>query len=272
MALSFPNIDPVAIYLGPLHIRWYALAYLGGFLGGWRYAIYLTGSSKKQSPAARPDATDIDDFIPWAIAGVILGGRVGYILFYNFAEYAADPFEMLKIWHGGMSFHGAATGVTLALLLFAWRRKISYRRMADVICAAVPIGLFLGRIANFINGELYGRATNVPWAVKFPAGGFIPRHPSQIYESLLEGLGLFILLFILARIDRVRRIPGILTAVFLMGYALCRVFVEFFREPDAQLGFILPGISMGQILCLPMFALGACVLAYALKYPRAVLE
>ena len=261
MALDFPHFDPVALHLGPVQIRWYALAYLGGFLGGWAYGIYLSKLNKPH----RPDRTDIDDFIPWAILGVILGGRIGYVLFYNFAEYAADPFEMLKVWHGGMSFHGGATGVIVALLAFAHFRKISPRRLADVICSAVPIGLFLGRIANFVNGELFGRESDAPWAVKFPAGGYLPRHPSQLYEAALEGVGLFLVLLALAHVKKVRETPGVLTGVFLIGYALCRIFVEFFREPDPQLGFIVDNISMGQIVSLPMIVLGACVIFYAMS-------
>jgi phosphatidylglycerol:prolipoprotein diacylglycerol transferase len=262
MAFDFPNFDPVLVHIGPLAIRWYALAYLVGFMGGWRYALHLVRLDK----GARPDSTDIDDFIPWAIAGVIGGGRIGYILFYNFNQYMYEPLEILKVWHGGMSFHGGVVGIIAALVLFAWRRKFSPRRLADVICCAAPIGLFPGRLANFVNGELYGRVTDVPWAVKFPRGDYLPRHPSQIYEALLEGLVLFIVLYVLAHRDSIRARPGILTGVFLIGYGLCRIFIEFFREPDAQLGFILEGITMGQILCVPMIMLGACVVIYALRH------
>jgi len=265
MAFDFPNFDPVAIHLGPLQIRWYALAYLAGFIVGWRYALYLIGLGK---PEQRPNKTDIDDFIPWAIIGVILGGRIGYVFFYNFEEYADDPLEIFKVWHGGMSFHGGTLGVIIALCLFSLVRKFSPRRLADVVCCAAPIGLCLGRIANFINGELFGRKTDVPWAVKFPAGGFIARHPSQLYEAFLEGAILFTLLFFLARFERVRETPGILTGVFLIGYALCRITVECFREPDAQLGFIFAGVSMGQILSVPMIILGACVIGYALSHKK----
>ncbi len=259
--MEFPNFDPVALHLGPLMIRWYALAYLVGFLGGWRYGLYLVSLSKGD----RPNKTDIDDFIPWAIAGVILGGRIGYVLFYNFHQYADDPLSMFKVWQGGMSFHGGVAGIIAALVIFAMRRGFSPRRLADVVCTVAPIGLFLGRCANFVNGELFGRVTDVPWAVKFPAGGLLPRHPSQLYEAGLEGIGLFTLLIILAHKEKVRETPGILTGVFLIGYGLSRIFVEFFREPDEQLGFILPYISMGQILSVPMIVLGACVIGYALK-------
>lgn len=260
--MDFPNFDPVAIHLGPLVIRWYALAYLAGFLGGWYYGIKLANLN----PGKRPNKTDIDDFIAWAILGVILGGRFGYILFYNFHQYLVAPLDIFKIWQGGMSFHGGVAGLIAAIVLFSFRRKISPRRLADIVCCAAPLGLFLGRLANFVNGELYGRVTDVAWAVKFPRGGDVARHPSQLYEAFLEGIVLFALLFVLSRFESVREKPGILTGVFLTGYALCRIFAEFFREPDAQLGFILPGISMGQILCVPMIVLGACVIGYALKH------
>jgi phosphatidylglycerol:prolipoprotein diacylglycerol transferase len=256
--MDFPNIDPIAIQIGPLAIRWYALAYLAGFLGAWQYGKILAARW-----GGRPDKTDIDDFLPWAILGVILGGRIGYVLFYNFAEYIVSPLEALKIWHGGMSFHGGVAGLIAAIVIYSMRRKFSTRRLADIVCAGAPIGLFLGRCTNFVNGELYGRVTDVPWAVKFPAGGFLPRHPSQIYEAILEGFVLFIVLFLLARLKSVTDRPGILTGVFLIGYAAARIFVEFFREPDAQLGFIIEGITMGQILCVPMIFLGAGVMIYA---------
>ncbi len=261
--MDFPNLDPVALQLGPLAIRWYALAYLVAFVGGWRYGVYLAGLN----PGHRPNKTDIDDFISWAIVGVILGGRIGYVLFYNFAEYSFAPLEALKIWRGGMSFHGGVAGLIAAIVLFAHLRKISPRRLADIVCCAAPIGLFLGRCANFVNGELFGRVTDVAWAVKFPRGGMLPRHPSQLYEAFLEGIVLFSLLFLLAHNKRVRERPGILTGVFLCGYGVFRIGVEFFREPDEQLGFIFEYISMGQILSVPMIVLGACVIGYAFRVP-----
>jgi phosphatidylglycerol---prolipoprotein diacylglyceryl transferase len=262
--MDFPAFDPVALHLGPLVIRWYALAYLVGFLGGWWYGVRLVSLS-----GARPNKADIDDFIAWAIVGVILGGRFGYVLFYNFAQYADDPLAVFKVWEGGMSFHGGVAGIIIALLIFSHYRKFSPRRLADVICTVAPIGLFFGRCANFVNGELYGRVTDVPWAVKFPAGGYEPRHPSQLYEAGLEGLVLLVLLGVLARREQIRETPGILTGVFLIGYGLSRIFVEFFREPDAQLGFIFAHVSMGQILSVPMIVLGACVISYAINHRKA---
>lgn len=261
MALTSPDIDPVALAIGPLQIRWYALSYLAGFLLGWRYVISLS----KHIPG-RPDKSDIDDFVPWAVAGVILGGRIGYVLFYNLPLYLDAPWEALKIWQGGMSFHGGALGVILALFIYPMRRGFSVLRLADMVCAAVPIGLFFGRIANFVNGELFGRAApGVPWAVVFPGGGAVPRHPSQLYEAALEGAVLFFILLALYKLRGVRERPGLVSAAFLIGYGLFRAFIEFFREPDAQLGFIIGEISMGQILCLPMIAFGLGIVAYTLS-------
>lgn len=266
MALPFPDIDPVAFAIGPIQIRWYALAYLTGFLAGWRYCLSLAGGRGAQP---RPDKNDIDDFLPWAIAGVILGGRIGYILFYNFDAYLSAPVEILKLWHGGMSFHGGLIGVIAALVLFARRRGFAVLNLSDLLACVAPLGLFFGRLANFVNGELYGRAGDVPWAVVFPRGGPEPRHPSQIYEALLEGLVLFAVLFVLARRETIRARPGILSGVFLAGYALFRFGVEFFREPDEQVGYILGVLTMGQILCLPMFALGAGLAFLAMRPDRS---
>lgn len=267
MALVFPDIDPVAFTLGPLHIRWYALAYLAGFLLGWRVCLYLV---RRPGEPARPDSTDIDDFLPWAILGVILGGRIGYVLFYQFEAYLNAPLEIFKVWHGGMSFHGGLCGLVLAIVLFARRRKIPVLRLADLLSCVAPIGLFLGRIANFVNGELYGRTTDVPWGIVFPDAGNAPRHPSQLYESALEGLVLFMVVFALSAWTPVRnRHPGVVSGVFLAGYALFRFVVEFFREPDSQIGYILETLTMGQILCLPMFAAGAGLALWAARKPAA---
>lgn len=261
MTIPFPDIDPVAISLGPLAIRWYALAYLAGFIGGWRYVLWVAG----KNPDQRPNKVDIDDFVSWGIIGVILGGRVGYALFYQTALYLYHPLEVLKIWHGGMSFHGGAAGMILAMILYAWRKKIPLLRLTDWVCCAVPIGLFFGRIANFINGELFGRVTDVPWGIVFPRGGEMPRHPSQLYEATLEGFVLFFILFALANMKSVRAHPGVISGVFLIGYAIGRITVEFFREPDVQLGFLLGGATMGQLLCVPMIIGGLTCIAVAMK-------
>jgi phosphatidylglycerol:prolipoprotein diacylglycerol transferase len=261
MSIPFPEIDPIAFSLGPIVVRWYALAYLTGFMGGWKYALHLCGLNSKN----RPTRDDIDNFLPYAVLGVILGGRIGYVLFYQPALYAANPLDALKVWEGGMAFHGGILGVITSLILFSWLNKIQLLRLSDIICAVAPIGLFFGRIANFINGELFGRPTDAPWGVVFPWGGEMPRHPSQLYEAFLEGAVLFIILLILYKKTNARNHPGVVSGAFLIGYAAFRMIVEQFRQPDAHLGFIVGDISMGQLLSLPMLLLGLGVMTYALK-------
>lgn len=263
MVWQFPDIDPVALSIGPLEIRWYALAYLAGFLLGWKLVVYLSGLDADKRAIK---VIDLDDFLPWAVVGVILGGRVGYVLFYQFHSYLHDPLSMFKIWEGGMSFHGGAAGMILAMIFYSMRRKIHVLRLTDLICCAVPIGLFFGRLANFINGELFGRVTTSPIGMVFPYGGSEPRHPSQLYEAVLEGFVLTAIMVILAHNPKVRHMPGILSAVFLTGYALSRITVEFFREPDVQIGYIAGIFTMGQILCLPMLVGAAVLVVYALKH------
>lgn len=257
MALEFPLIDPVAVALGPIVIRWYALAYLAGILLGWRYAVWLVTSR-----GGRPDKAEIDDFMNWAIVGIILGGRLGYVLFYNAGYYLDYPLEALKIWQGGMSFHGGVVGVFVAMLVFARKRGVSFLRLTDVITAAAPIGLFFGRLANFVNAELYGRVSDAPWAMVFPNAGPLPRHPSQLYEAALEGVVLFIILFVLARM---RLAAGIVSGAFLAGYGIFRGAIEFVREPDAHLGEVIMGLSMGQLLSVPMIIVGAGAIIYAVR-------
>ncbi len=266
---QFPNIDPVALSLGPLEIRWYALAYLAGFLLGWKLVVYLAGLDGDKR---RITTEQLDDFLPWAVVGVILGGRAGYILFYQFSSYMSDPLAMFRIWEGGMSFHGGASGMIIAMIIYAWVKKIYLLRLTDLICCAVPIGLFFGRLANFINGELYGRVTTSPLGMVFPYGGPEPRHPSQLYEALLEGLVLTIVMFVLARCEKVRNRPGILSAVFLAGYGVSRIIVEFFREPDVQIGYIAGLFTMGQILCLPMLVGAAILVVWSGRYKERPLN
>ncbi len=255
-AIAFPVIDPVLIQIGPIAIRWYALAYIGGLLLGWRYLRWLV-----QRPGWRLTLEDLDDLLLYVVLGVVLGGRLGYVLFYKPGFYLSHPGEILAVWQGGMSFHGGMLGVIIAMALFAWRRGISFLEIGDAVAAAVPIGLFFGRIANFINGELFGRASDVPWAMVFPHGGPEPRHPSQLYEAALEGLVLFLILFWFARRPRVPETAGQIGGLFLIGYGLARSFVEFFREPDVHLGFLLGGsVTMGQILSLPMILVGLFLL------------
>ncbi|MFQ5535298.1 MAG: prolipoprotein diacylglyceryl transferase, partial [Sphingomonadales bacterium] len=222
--LSFPNIDPVLVEIGPFAIRWYALAYIGGILLGWRYVLGLI-----KRPGAVMSPARLDDLILWLVLGIILGGRLGYVLFYNAGYYAAHPLEIFQVWAGGMSFHGGILGVALAIIGFSLKHRLPMLAVGDLIACTSPIGLFLGRIANFINGELFGRATDVPWAFVFPAGGPAPRHPSQLYEAGLEGVALFILLWILFRYTRLIERHGALAGIFLIGYSASRAFIELFR-------------------------------------------
>ncbi len=256
LAIAFPVIDPVLIEIGPFAIRWYALAYIGGLVLGWIYLRWLV-----QRPGWRLTLEDLDDLLLYVTLGVVLGGRLGYVLFYKPGFYLAHPNEILAVWQGGMSFHGGMLGVIVAMTLFAWRRSISFLEIGDAVAAAVPIGLFFGRIANFINGELFGRASEAPWAMVFPHGGPVARHPSQLYEAVLEGLVLFLILFWFARRKRIPETAGQIGGLFLIGYGLARSFVEFFREPDAHLGLLLgSSVTMGQILSLPMILVGLFLL------------
>lgn len=259
LALAYPHIDPIAIELGPLAVRWYALAYMAGLILGWNYVKALV----RRPPHAMAEPL-VDDFLVWATLGVVLGGRMGYVLFYKPSFYFSHPGEILQLWHGGMAFHGGALGVILAIVLFCRKYKLSILAVGDVVCCAVPIGLFFGRIANFINGELFGRvAADVPWAMIFPGGGPDPRHPSQIYEALLEGLVLFVVLHLLWRNRAVRERKGTIAGVFLMGYGLSRIVAEFFRQPDAHLGFLWGGATMGQLLSIPLLLAGLGVVLWA---------
>ncbi len=267
LVLQHPNFDQVAFSIWIFDIRWYALAYIAGLLLAWAYCRWMT-----KLPPHRLKPIDFDDFLLWATLGVVLGGRLGYVLFYKPGYYLQNPLEILVIWQGGMSFHGGMLGVLAAILLFARSRGVSYFTLSDIVGAATPIGLFLGRIANFINGELYGRAADaatVPWAMVFPhpAAGPIARHPSQIYEALLEGLLLFIVLYIMVRRGALQR-TGLISGVFMMGYAVTRSLAELYREPDDFLGFIVQGITMGQVLSFPMFLVGLIVTVWALRKPR----
>ncbi|WP_137389727.1 prolipoprotein diacylglyceryl transferase [Rhodoligotrophos defluvii] len=267
-AIPFPAIDPVAIEIGPLAIRWYALAYIAGLMFGWWFVRRLVISPHLWNGAAPLRPLDIDDMFLWAALGVILGGRIGYVLFYDFPLFANDPLEAVKLWHGGMSFHGGFLGVITAVLLFGWRRKVSGFTMLDLAAAGVPIGLFLGRIANFINGELYGRVTDVSWGVVFPTGGPLPRHPSQLYEGVLEGLVLFGLILWLIYRRRALTRPGLVAGAFTAGYGISRIIVEFFRMPDPQIGYLFSGwATMGMLLSLPMVLVGAWLMIRAFRMP-----
>jgi phosphatidylglycerol---prolipoprotein diacylglyceryl transferase len=262
--LPFPAINPVLIHLGPLAIRWYALAYIVGIIAGWFYARTIIASEKFWGGPAPLKVIDFDDFIVWITLGIILGGRTGYVLFYNFPRFAENPIQILELWNGGMSFHGGVLGCCVAIVLFALRRRIPILSLGDVTAAVAPIGLFLGRLANFINGELWGRPTDVPWAMVFPNGGQVPRHPSQLYEATLEGIVLFIVLGVMVRAGWLKR-PGVITGAFALGYGVARITCELFREPDVQLGFLWGGLTMGMLLCIPLILGGIAILAFALS-------
>jgi phosphatidylglycerol:prolipoprotein diacylglycerol transferase len=279
MAIPYPNIDPVALDLGSIHlfgrtvgpieIRWYGLAYIAGLVLGWRYTVWLTRQPRFNWPGSRPTAVDMDDFLFWAMAGVLIGGRLGIVFFYQPSFYLLHPVNILMIGRGGMSFHGGITGVIIALILFARQRGIPFFRLSDLVAAATPIGLFFGRLANFVNGELWGRPTDAPWGMIFPnpEAGPLPRHPSQLYEAASEGLLLFVILAILAQRPLIRGREGLLTATFLVGYAIARSTCELFREPDSYLGFIIGPISMGQVLSFPMLLGGLAIGWLALRRP-----
>lgn len=250
-AILFPAFDPVAIQLGPFAIRWYALAYITGILLGW----WMVRRLVQLAPQAAT-REQVDDFVTWATLGIVLGGRIGYVLFYRPGHYIEHPLEALYLWQGGMSFHGGAAGVILALYFFTRSQRLDFLSFSDRVTAVVPIGLFFGRIANFINGELWGRVTDVPWGMIFPTGGPEPRHPSQLYQASMEGVILFILLQILVHRPALRARSGFVSGAFLAGYGVARIIGELFRQPDAQLGFLFAGITMGQLLSLPMVLIG----------------
>jgi phosphatidylglycerol:prolipoprotein diacylglycerol transferase len=264
--LPFPAFDPVLVTIGPFAIRWYALAYICGILLGWLYARALIRNEKLWGGPAPMTVVDYDDFILWVTLGIILGGRTGYVLFYNFSHFITNPIEIVQVWKGGMSFHGGFLGCVLAVVLFARHRGIPMLSLGDITCAVGPIGLFLGRLANFVNGELWGRPTDVPWAMVFPGGGPLARHPSQLYEAGLEGIVLFIVLALFVRAGALKR-PGLIIGAFAVGYAIARTFCEFFREPDVQLGFLWGGLTMGMLLSIPLFLIGLGFIALALQRP-----
>ncbi|MGL4239669.1 MAG: prolipoprotein diacylglyceryl transferase [Beijerinckiaceae bacterium] len=266
--IPFPEFDPVALQIGPIAIRWYALAYIAGLFGGLMYAKRLAANDGLWgAEQRRPSAADLDDLLLWATLGVIAGGRLAYVIFYNPGYYMAKPIEILSIWTGGMSFHGGLAGATLAMFLFARSRGLPFLSLADIVATVAPLGLLLGRIANFVNGELWGRVTTVSWGVIFPNGGPLPRHPSQLYEAATEGLLLLVVLYVAARSGAYRR-PGLVTGLFGAGYALARIFCEFFREPDPQLRDLFGGgLTMGMVLSLPMLALGLWLILRARSRP-----
>jgi phosphatidylglycerol---prolipoprotein diacylglyceryl transferase len=256
--LVYPNINPVAFHLGPLPVHWYGLMYLVGFVGGWLLLSYRAGK-----PDSGWKKSEIGDLVFYAALGVIIGGRIGYVVFYNFHEFIRAPWMIFKLWQGGMSFHGGFLGVWLSMALYARKLRKPFAAVVDFIIPVVPIGLAAGRLGNFINGELWGRMTNVSWGMVYPQAGTAPRHPSELYEFLLEGLILFTLLWWFSSKPRP---PYAVTGFFVLGYSLARFFCEFFRQPDAQLGFVAwDWLTMGQLLSLPMMLLGIGFLVCAYR-------
>jgi phosphatidylglycerol---prolipoprotein diacylglyceryl transferase len=257
-ALAYPAIDPIIVEIGPFAIRWYALAYIAGLVIGWRLVRRAV-----EWPPKTTSKEAVDDFLLWATLGVVLGGRIGYVLFYQPGYFLENPAAIVQVWRGGMAFHGGFLGVVVAGLLLCRKRSIDPWRFGDAIAAATPVGLFFGRIANFINGELWGRtAPDVPWAMVFPGAGDVPRHPSQLYEAALEGVLLFVVVQIVARSAWGRARPGAVIGVFIAGYGAARFVVEFFRQPDAHLGYLTFGMTMGQWLSLPMALAGVALVVW----------
>jgi phosphatidylglycerol:prolipoprotein diacylglycerol transferase len=253
--MTYPLIDPILIHIGPFAVRWYGLMYVVGFLLGY---LLLRNLSKREQYDLTKE--EVGDLLYYCMVGLVVGARLGYCFIYNFSYYLTEPLKIFAVWEGGMSFHGGLAGTAVAGWLFSHRRRKSLLMIADMGAVAAPLGLFFGRIGNFINGELYGRETALPWGIVFPGAGNVPRHPSQLYEALFEGAILFVLLFWFSRRPRPH---GFLMAVFLMGYGLFRFFLEFFRAPDPQLGFVVGPFTMGQVLCGIMVAAGILLKKYA---------
>jgi phosphatidylglycerol:prolipoprotein diacylglycerol transferase len=265
LTIAFPVFDPVAIAIGPFAIRWYALAYISGIVLGWIYARALLKSEKLWGGPAPITLPQMDDFILWVTIGIIIGGRTGYVLFYNPSFFVQHPAEIFELWKGGMSFHGGFLGCVFAVILFCRKNGLPILSLGDIVTAVGPIGLFLGRLANFINSELWGRPadSSVPWAMIFPNDPLhLPRHPSQLYEATLEGIILFTILAVMIRMGALKR-PGLILGGFIAIYGVARIIGEFFREPDPQLGFLWGGLTMGMLLSLPMIIAGAIIIVAA---------
>ena len=269
LLIDFPVFDPVAIKIGWFAIRWYALAYIGGIVLGWIYARALIKNTRLWGGPSPVTLLQMDDFILWVTLGIILGGRTGYVLFYNLPFFVEHPAESFQLWKGGMSFHGGFLGCVAAVMLFSRVNRTSILSLGDITTAVGPIGLFLGRLANFINGELWGREadSSVPWAMIFPSDPqHLPRHPSQLYEAGMEGILLFTLLAVMIRFGALKR-PGLILGSFITFYGIARIIGECFREPDPQLGFLWRGLTMGMLLSVPMILAGAILIANAWRKP-----
>ncbi len=265
--MPFPNIDPVAFALGPIEIRWYALAYLAGILFGVLYGISLINKKTLWLKNTAPfDKSSWLDFAFWAVIGIIVGGRLGFVIFYYPEFYFANPIKILQTWDGGMSFHGGAIGLSLALILFMRKKGGNPLSGLDLLATVAPIGIFLGRMSNFVNGELFGRETDLPWGVIFPMGGDIPRHPSQLYEAILEGLILFLVIRYFTHILYGLRKPGFVSGIFAIGYAISRLSVETVRLPDVDKGYLYgEWLTYGMVLTFPMLFIGFALILYSNK-------
>lgn len=259
MIFTLPNLDPTAFSIGPLAIRWYSLAYISGIL----FTLFWIKKCNQKNQLMSKEA--YDDWLFWAVLSIILGGRIGYVLFYNFAYFIENPLQIFAVWQGGMSFHGGLLGAILGMFLFSKKYKINFLKLTDCLSVAAPIGLFFGRISNFINMELYGRPTNANYGIIFPNAGNFPRHPSQLYESFLEGLLSFIILIILYKYTKISKKCGFLSGLFLILYGFFRIIIENFREPDEQIGFLFKSFTMGQFLSLPIVIFGVALALFSLK-------
>jgi len=264
LLLPYPVIDPVLVHLGPLAIRWYALAYIAGLVAGWALIRHVVADDRFWGGAARPSVESIDDLLVYCALGVVIGGRLGQILFYDPSYYFAHPLEIFMLWHGGMAFHGGMLGALFGVVLFARRYKAPWLSVLDLACLVAPIGIFLGRLANFIKPELWGRPTDVAWAMVFPGSDGLPRHPSQLYEAATEGLANFAVLWFAAKGGALRR-PGWISGAFGIVYGLARIFCEFFRDPDPKLERLGSGLTMGMVLSAPMVGIGLAVLLWSLR-------
>jgi phosphatidylglycerol:prolipoprotein diacylglycerol transferase len=268
LLLPYPVIDPVLVHLGPLAIRWYALAYIAGLVAGWALIRRIVADDRYWGGGARPSPESIEDLLVYCALGVVIGGRLGQVLFYDPSYYFAHPAEIVMLWHGGMAFHGGMLGALAGVLLFARRYRMPWLTVLDLACLVAPIGIFLGRLANFIKPELWGRPTDVPWAMVFPGSDGVPRHPSQLYEAALEGLLNFVVLWFAARSGALRR-PGLLTGAFGIVYGIARITCEFFRDPDPKLERLGGGLTMGMVLSAPMIIIGVAVIVWRLRWRTA---
>lgn len=257
IGLAYPEISPIIFSIGPLAIRWYSMAYLVGIVLGW---VLISRNVKKYNLSL--EKQQIEDLIFYLTIGIIVGGRLGYAIFYGGAEMWMKPWHLLELWKGGMSFHGGVSGVVVALFIYSKKIKYDFLRLTDLVVLYAPIGIFFGRIANFINDELWGRVTNVAWAVRFPNGGYLPRHPSQLYEGLLEGVLMFVILNLMWQSSVIRKKSGFVSAIFVLLYGVFRCILEQFREPDVQLGYLFGDFTMGQMLSVPLIMIGVIIIYY----------